>query len=88
MRITYRTLAGLIEKMSDDQKDSDVTVEIPTESFSECYSAELRICGELHDCGLDDGHPVIFPHFSEHEQPRMLHINSIAYIIGLTNENS
>ena len=57
MRITYRTLAQLIEKMSDEQKDCDVTVEDGIEN--ECYHAELRISAENHD-SLDDNHPVIF----------------------------
>jgi hypothetical protein len=60
MRITYRTLAALIEMMSEDQIDSDVTVEIGVEG--ECYAAELRICDGEHD-SLDDDHPVIYiPH--------------------------
>jgi hypothetical protein len=57
MRITYRTLAKLIDKMSDEQKDSDVTVEIQMDD--ECYAAELRICDDNHD-SLDEDHPVLF----------------------------
>lgn len=79
MRITYRTLGKLIEKMNDDQLDSDVTVEVED---SECYPAELRIIGEDHDGGLDDGHPVIFTNFVS-DTPRLDDVDEIAGIIGL-----
>jgi len=67
MRITYRTLAALINKMSEIQKDTDVTVEIETEN--ECYAAELRICDDEHD-SLDENHPVIFVPNSFIDTPR------------------
>jgi hypothetical protein len=57
MRYTYRTLAALINLMSDEQKDCDVTVENPFEE--ECYAAHLRIAGTQHD-SLDENHPVIY----------------------------
>ena len=59
MRITYRTLANRIAMMNDDQKDSDLTVEIADEQGSECYAAELCIAGDSHSGGLDVGHPVL-----------------------------
>jgi len=74
MRITYRTLAKLIDKMSDEQKDSDVTVEIETEN--ECYAAGLRISGEDHD-SLDENHPIIFVPASYVDVPRSDDVESI-----------
>lgn len=70
--------------MNDDQKDSDLTVEIPTEGESECFAAELRIAGESHDGGLDDGHPVIYVYcLNDDEQIRTDNIQQIAHEIGL-----
>ena len=46
MRITYRTLASLIEKMTDSQKDSEVTVDIWTVEGVETYGAEFRIVND------------------------------------------
>lgn len=83
MRITYRTLRDLISRMDDTQIDSDVTIEIPTESVSECYSGELRIAGETHDGGLDDGHPVIFVHVDEKEHERRNDVVQIGADIGI-----
>ena len=83
MRITYRTLRALLFKMSDDQLDSDVTVEIPSESGSECFAAELRIAGDSHDCGLDSGHPVIFTHMLEDAGDRRDDMTQIAIDIGI-----
>lgn len=60
MQITYRTLGLLIAKMDDNQLDSDVTVELDE---GECFPAELRIAGEEHSGGLDDGHPVLYCNF-------------------------
>lgn len=57
MRITYRTLAKLIARMSDEQLDCDVTVEDGI-NF-ECYPARLRIAGDQHD-SLYMGHPIIY----------------------------
>lgn len=55
--MTYRQLMEEISRMTDEQKDAQVTVE---DSFEEeCYSAELRICGPEHQT-LDDGYPVIY----------------------------
>ena len=69
MRITYRTLGRLINEMNADQLDSDLTVEIPGEFGSECFCAELRVAGEEHDGGLDDGHPVIYANLDgEHKR--------------------
>jgi len=82
MRITYRTLKNLIEKMNEDQLDSDVTVELPTESTSECYAADLRIAGEEHDGGLVEGHPVLYVHLGEAGE-RMDNVDEIAQYIAL-----
>jgi hypothetical protein len=84
MRITYRTLGKLIAAMNEEQLDCDLTVEIPTEQLSECYSAELRIAGSEHDAGLDDGHPVIFVHcLSDRDEIRTSDIDEIKETIGL-----
>jgi hypothetical protein len=83
MRITYRTLAAILFKMSNDQLDSDVTVELPTEFGSECFAAELRIAGESHDGGLDDGHPVIFVHTLGEAGERRDDLTQIAVDIGV-----
>lgn len=80
MRITYRTLAALIGRMDDEQKDSDVTMELVTEQGSECYPAELRICGENHD-SLDDGHPVLME--IDPETERRDDVATIATEIGI-----
>ncbi len=81
MRITYRTLAALIERMDENQKDSDVTVELED---SECIPAELRIAGEEHEGGLDEDHPVLFVNFGG-DDDRNNNVDWIAAFIGLTN---
>ena len=52
MRITYRTLAAVINNMSEEQKDSDVAVEIADEGGCGCYYAELRIADDQQLLGL------------------------------------
>ena len=87
MRITYRTLGDLIAMMDESQKDSDVTVELPTEQESECFAAELRIAGSEHDGGLDDGHPVIYTHnLTDKEQVRLNESVVVADEIGITGQ--
>jgi hypothetical protein len=86
MRITYRTLNALIDKMSDEQKDSDVTVEFD----DECFAAHLRICGNEHD-SLDPDHPVLYvPNELFEEMPNVLDrrddVDQIAKDIGLGSE--
>ena len=56
-RIKYRQLLGELLTFTDEQLNCDVTVEDSAES--ECYAAELRICGSEHD-SLDENHPVIY----------------------------
>ena len=82
MRITYRTLGKLIEKMNNDQLDSDVTVELTEDTGTECYPAELRIAAEEHDGGLDDGHPVIYVNF-DGEHDRLEDVDEITARLGL-----
>lgn len=79
MRITYRTLANLIQRMTPEQLDSDLTVEIS--EMGECFHAELRICGDNHD-SLDPEHPVIYADPSNDE--RRDDADQIAIDIGLT----
>ena len=78
MKITYRTLAKLIERMSEYQKDADVTIELS--EYSECYPASLRICGENHD-SLNDSHPVIYVDIEDGD--RINNIDWICETIGL-----
>lgn len=81
MRITYRTLGRLIANMTDDQKDSDVTLELVDGETYECFPAHLRIVGENHD-SLDEGHPVIYCDTAE-ESERVDDIEEISLAIGL-----
>lgn len=67
MRMTYRQMAKIIDRLSNEQLDCDVTVEIPEEEGSECYPADFRICGIAHD-SLDDGHPVIYVNYESEER--------------------
>lgn len=59
MRITYRTLQAILSNLSEEQLDSDVTVELFDGESTECFPAHLRICGSNHDT-LDENHPVIY----------------------------
>lgn len=79
MRITWKTLGALIDKMSEEQQATDVTVEVESD---ECYCAELRIAGSEHQGGLDEDHPVLFINYSgEHE--RRDDVDEIVHDIGL-----
>ena len=78
MRITYRTLAKLIDQMSEEQKDSDLTIEDCIQQ--ECFAATLRIAGENHD-SLEDGHPVIY--LLNYEADRSDNIKKLVEDIGL-----
>lgn len=55
--MTYKELLEKLNKLTEEQLNCDVTVEIMIEN--ECYPAELRICGKTHD-SLDEDHPVIY----------------------------
>lgn len=57
MRITYRQLRTMLNALTEEQLDCDVTVE--DEYEEECYAAEFKICGSEHD-SLEENHPVIF----------------------------
>jgi len=54
---TWEQLGQAIVFMSEEQKKSNITIELEFED--ECLPAVLRICGENHSM-LDEGHPVIF----------------------------
>jgi len=56
-KITYRELIQRLNKLTDEQLDCDVTVDLGTSE--ECFAAEFRVCGENH-WTLDDNHPVIY----------------------------
>jgi len=85
MRITYRTLAKLLARLTEEQLDTDLTVEIPSKNGIDnaCYAADLRIAGEDHDGGLDDSHPVIFTHMALLKQRRRQDVDEIAKEIGI-----
>ena len=70
--------------MTEEQLDSDVTVEIPQEGdVCECFAADLRIAGPDHDGGLDSGHPVIFTHILGDAGERRNDVDRIVIDIGL-----
>lgn len=82
MLITYRTLSELIDRMSDKQKDSFVTVE---DIDNECFVGELRIAGSDHSA-LHEGCPVFVVHTDlnttgSHETD----IDEICKMVGLDN---
>jgi hypothetical protein len=55
--MTYRRLLKALSKLSPQQLDCDVTVELGVEE--ECFPAEFRIADVEHYT-LDDNHPIIF----------------------------
>lgn len=56
--MTYRQLIGELQKLTPDQLDCDVTVELQPED--ECYPVkEIRIADVDHP-SLDEDHPVLF----------------------------
>jgi hypothetical protein len=79
--MTYRTLQKLLAKMTENQKDSDVTVEIPHNLADGCYPVELRFAGEDHDGGLDANHPVLYVHDPEHDSEQPVRRDDIEQII-------
>lgn len=83
IRITYRTLAKLIDRMSDEQKDCDVTAEVFDGENTECFAASLRICNDDHD-SLDDHHPVLFVDQCTAPDPRVDDIDMICKEIDLS----
>lgn len=54
--MTYRELLTALSKLTDEQLDCSVTVEL--EEQDEFYPVELYICGSWQGV-LDDGHPVL-----------------------------
>ena len=86
MRITYRTLSKLLDMLTEEQKDMDVTVEIASDYDTECYAAELRIAGSEHwasNGSLDENHPVVFINLDEEPGERLSDTVQIANLIGL-----
>jgi hypothetical protein len=94
MRITYRTLSSLIERMTDSQKDSEVTVDIWSIEGVETYGAEFRIVNDKHE-NLEVNHPVITVNQLVDLGPLVNDVDWIAKSIGIdksdtegqTNEN-
>jgi len=62
--MTYQDLLNALSKMTPEQLQCDLTVEVPVDHGSvaawgnECYPAELKIC-EVNHGVLDEDHPVI-----------------------------
>jgi hypothetical protein len=54
--MTYRELMTRIQQMTEDQKDSDLTIFVS--DIDEFYPAELRFTDESED-RLDPSHPFI-----------------------------
>jgi len=79
-RYTYRVLRELLNKMTDEQLNCDVTIEDGI--ADECFSGELRITDNEHD-HLDGNHPVIFFNSEEPDWPREHNAWKIAARIGL-----
>lgn len=78
MRITYKTLLNLLNRMSDEQLDCDVT--IYDDVADEYLPGEMLICGHQHDV-LDDGHPYL--RVSNGNSIRVNDANKVAEEIGL-----
>ena len=64
--MTYQDLLNALLKMTPEQLQCDLTVEVPVDYGSlvpfcsnEFYPADLKICGIDHGV-LDEDHPVIF----------------------------
>ena len=58
--MTYQDLLNSLSKMTPEQLQCDITVEIALDyGQNECYPAELKFCGIEHGV-LDEDHPVIF----------------------------
>lgn len=81
MRITYRTLGKLIERMSEFQLDCDVTVDVGLDA-TQFYAGELRINDD--DLELDENHPVIYTCYSGQEQRRD-DVENISNELGLNS---
>jgi len=66
MRITWRTVGKIIEQMSDEQKDSALTVELPygdgDTDETKTFPAEIRVAGSEHCCGEPEGKPLVYVH--------------------------
>ncbi len=93
MRITYRTLGRLIQRMDKHQLNSDVTIELRTRGANfwspledECFSAEMRIAGPNH-ASLEEGHPVIYANEIDENHQRIDNSAEIALQIGLDPES-
>ena len=87
MRITYRTLSKLIDKMNDEQKDSDLTIILcdDYDDFPEAYAAKLSIVNNDYDI-LPSKHPYIcISQFIDGKSPESRDdVLNIAKEIGLT----
>jgi hypothetical protein len=85
MRITYRTLAKLIDRMSNEQKDLELTVDIWNGSDFETYGADFRIVNEKHQ-NLQKNHPVVLVDQVNDLGPLVSDIEWIARSIGITED--
>lgn len=85
MRITYKTLSLLIEKMSEEQKNRELTVDIWDGTNFETFGAEFRIVNEKHQ-NLEKNHPVILVDQVNDLGSLVEDIDWIARSIGITDD--
>lgn len=85
MRLTYRTLALLIDKMTDDQKDRELTVDIYDGASFETFGADFRIVNHNHH-NLEKNHPVILVDQVNDLGPLVNDVDWIARSIGITED--
>lgn len=85
MRITYRTLALLIDKMTDDQKEKELTVDIWDGASFETFGADFRIVNQKHQ-NLENNHPVILVDQVNDLGPLVSDVDWIARSIGITED--
>jgi hypothetical protein len=84
MRITYRQLQRMLNALSSDQLDCDVTVELS--GTSEAYAADFRIVGPTNDTGLENNHPVIFCHYENPDRATDTEVDD--YIASWADKNA
>lgn len=66
MRITYRQLKRYLDKLSDEQLDTNCTVQVPDDEEGEFIPADFRIMG---DNGiLNENHPVLLLLYEDQPQ--------------------
>lgn len=80
MRITYKTLLGLLSKMDESQLNCDVMVEY-YDGETMCCPAYLLLADIEHPLG--ENHPVIYCNTVSFNDTPMDNVDEIAKIIAL-----